>query len=431
MYKTYYVSSLKGREENDGLTPETPYVNLEQINRLNLCPGDKVLLECGSVFENQFLHVKAKGTKEHIISIGKYGEGNIPCIAANGEGVWNQDFGIKLDNPKHRYQGSVSSAILLEDVEYLELCEIEITNQGNEKDFYNSKNKMCRTGVAVIAKNGGTLHHIILRKLMVHHVEGNIYDKHMNNGGIYITALKPDKEEETGVARFSGITIENCFVYKVSRWGIAVGYTYQHDKFTESYLSDHLFKVFGQENIVLRNNYVKEAGGDGITPMYCLNPIIEHNIIDSVAGEINAEIYTEENNYHGMVAAGIWPWKCKNAVFRYNEVLNTRLNQDGMAFDADSGEGTLYEYNYSRLNEGGCVMFCLEQAVENTFRYNLSVNDLGGTISPAGNPDALIKENIFYKRKDVPFIRRKMAGGKYTIEGNQIIDIIGTSSRTL
>ena len=31
----------------------------------------------------------------------------------------------------------------------------------------------------------------------------------------------------------------------------------------------------------------------------------------------------------GKVAAGIWPWKCKDAVFRYNEVRDMKLNQDG------------------------------------------------------------------------------------------------------
>lgn len=47
--------------------------------------------------------------------------------------------------------------------------------------------------------------------------------------------------------------------------------------------------------------------------------------------------------------------ECKDALFRCNEVADTRLNQDGMAYDADSGDGTIYEYNYSRQNEGGAL----------------------------------------------------------------------------
>lgn len=94
-----------------------------------------------------------------------------------------------------------------------------------------------------------------------------------------------------------------------------------------------------------------------------------------------------------------------------------------MAYDADSGDGTIYEYNYSRQNEGGCVMFCLQESVHNTFRNNVSFDDLGGTISPAENPDALIKDNTFYVRKGVPFVRKNMDGGNYTLEKNQIVDL--------
>lgn len=78
----------------------------------------------------------------------------------------------------------------------------------------------------------------------------------------------------------------------------------------------------------------------------------------------------------------IWPWKCKDALFCYNEAVDTRLNQDGMAYDADSGDGTVYEYNYSRMNEGGCVMFCLQEAIHNTFRRNVSYDDLAARSAP-------------------------------------------------
>ena len=69
---------------------------------------------------------------------------------------------------------------------------------------YSAPHKMDRTGVAVVAQNSGTLHEIILQNLMIHDVDGNVYNKHMNNGGIYMTALKPDNEEQTGIARYHG-----------------------------------------------------------------------------------------------------------------------------------------------------------------------------------------------------------------------------------
>ena len=113
-------------------------------------------------------------------------------------------------------------------------------------------------------------------------------------------------------------------------------------------LDEEIFLKYGHENMLIRDNYVKAAGGDGITSMYALRPLIEHNMTDSIACEINDRIYSEPGNRLGKVAAAIWPWKCKDALFRYNEGTDTRLNQDGMAYDADSGDGTVYEDNYSR-----------------------------------------------------------------------------------
>lgn len=423
--KTYYVSSKRGNDSNDGLSCETAFASLFAINHSSLKPGDRVLLERGSVFYGQYLQITDSGSKEAPIVIGVYGDGEPPRIEACGQGIWYQDYGNPLDAPTHVYHGYVSSAVLLYDAEYIIVEDLEITNEASEiiGEQYSLGDKMNRTGVAVVAKDKGVRHGITLRNLLIHDVHGNVYDKHMNNGGIYITALRPSCEDATGVARYQDVTVEGCFVYQVSRWGIAVGYTYAHEKFQGAELDEETFLKYGHENVKICDNYVKAAGGDGITAMYALRPLVEHNMADSIACEINDRIYCNPGDKAGKVAAGIWPWKCKDALFRYNEVADTRLNQDGMAYDADSGDGTIYEYNYSRQNEGGCVMFCLQEAIHNTFRKNESFDDLGGTISPSENPDALIEENVFYVRKGVPFVRKNMDGGKYELVNNKIFEL--------
>ena len=55
---TYFVSSLNGNDENDGLSESTAFKSLNKINEIELAPGDKVFLLKGSVFENEFLHLK-------------------------------------------------------------------------------------------------------------------------------------------------------------------------------------------------------------------------------------------------------------------------------------------------------------------------------------------------------------------------------------
>lgn len=416
--RIYYVSSVNGNDANEG-SKDRPLATLFAVNRLQLKPGDQVLLERNSVFWGQFLHVSACGTKDAPILIGAYGEGRLPRIEAMGQGIWYQDYGTELDSPTHVREGYVSSAVLLYDCAYLTLRDLAVTNQGEViGEDYEAPHKMNRTGVAVVAKNRGTLREIHLADLEIRNVNGNVYDKHMNNGGIYFTCLKPDHEEATGIARYEGVSVTGCFVHRVSRWGIAVGYSYQCREFMKAELEDELFEKYGHQNIRIVNNYVKEAGGDGITVMYALRPLVEHNTADSCAKEMNDRIYKYPENRDGKVAAGIWPWKCKDALFQYNEVVDMRLNQDGMAWDADSGDGTTYQYNYSRLNEGGCVMFCLEESVHNTFCHNVSEDDLGGTISPSMNPDAYIAHNTFIRREGVPFVREHMDGGKYVEEEN-------------
>lgn len=421
--RIYYVSSRTGSDAGDG-TKENPFPTLLAVNGLRLNPGDQVLLERGSVFRGQYLHLSAQGTEGQPILVGAYGEGALPEIAAEGQGIWHQDYGVELDSPSHTREGYVSSAVLLYDCAYITVRDISLSNEAQViGECYEAAHKMNRTGVAVVAKNKGTLREIHLANLEIRNVNGNVYDKHMNNGGIYFTCLKPDDEESTGIARYEGIRVTGCFVHRVSRWGIAVGYSYRCREFMKAELEEALFEKYGHKDIRIADNYVKEAGGDGITVMYALRPLVEHNTADSCAGEMNDRVYKFPENRGGKVAAGIWPWKCKDALLQYNEVADTRLNQDGMAWDADSGDGTVYQYNYSRLNEGGCVMFCLEEAVHNTFRYNVSYDDLGGTISPSMNPDAYLHHNTFIRRKGVPHVREHMDGGNFMEEENTVQEI--------
>lgn len=422
--KAYYVSSLTGNDSNDGLSESTPFASLNKINEIEIKAGDKILLERDSVFEGQFLHLENCGdiNAEEIL-IASYGNGeNKPCIAAKGNGVWRQDYGMELDSSTHVFKGDVSSAVLLFDVENITVKDIEISNaeEYTNAEEYSAPHKMDRTGVAVVVKNRGTVHNINLIDLYVRDVNGNVYNKHMNNGGIYMTAFKPDDEAKTGPSRYDGVTVKGCLVKNVSRWGIAVGYSYAHAYFTGAELQEDVFKKYGNENIYLAENYVKQSGGDAITPMYALRPIVEHNIADSCACEMNDRIYRYPENRMGKVAAAVWPWKCKDALFRFNEVADTRLNQDGMAYDADSGDGTVYEYNYSTQNEGGCIMFCLEEAIHNTFSHNVSYDDLGGVFSPTGNPDAMCEDNEIHIRKTVPLIRESMCDGNITLKNNKI-----------
>ena len=413
---TYYVSTLDGNDRNSGKSETEALYSLTALSQIDLQPGDRVLLERGSNFYNDFLHLRGvKGTQEAPIVIDAYGdsEAALPVINTNGQGIWYQDYGTALDNAQHVYRGYVSSSILLYDCEYIEISNIAMTNRNLDIDVeYNARSMMNRTGVAVVAQNGGTLDHIYLKGLDIQDVQGNVQDKHMNNGGIYFTVFKPENEGSTGIARYNDVRIEDCYLKSVNRWGIALAYTAYHAKFPDSTISNEAAQTYGMTNVFIRNNYLEDVGGDAITTMYCYRPVVEYNVANGAASQINAQDYKGEGTTgdkpFGCVAASVWPWKCKDAVFQYNEVYNTHndggWNGDGQAWDADWGDGTVYQYNYSHDNEGGCFMICLQHAYNSVFRYNISQNDSTGIIVAATNPNADIYNNTFYIKEGVPFV---------------------------
>lgn len=396
MGRDYYISSLNGDNSNDGTTKDKAWETLDKITNIKLQPGDRILLESGSVF-NGFIHLKdVSGTKENPIEITKYGGDIKPIINGNGEGIWYQDYAKALDNAGHRGKGYVSSTILLYDTDFIRINNLEITNKSNDFDYLNDSDKvaqrMDRTGVAGIAKNGGTMESIYLEDLYIHDVDGNIQDKHMNNGGIQMNVSKPDNEEETGIARYQDILIKGCHVKDVSRAGIVVGYTYNYDKFKGAVLNDDIVKKYGHTELVMEENYVQNSGNDAIVAMYAYRPLVQKNVSDK------AGVDMLEYSYWQNFCAAIWPWKTKDAIFQNNEAFDTigQNNGDGQAWDIDWSDGTVYQYNYSHNNGGGSMLICLNEAYNGVFRYNLSQNDLKSLITFQGNPLAKIYNNVFY-----------------------------------
>ncbi|MBQ7230389.1 MAG: S-layer homology domain-containing protein, partial [Oscillospiraceae bacterium] len=427
---TYYVSSIHGAEGNSGTSESAPFKSLLKINEITLQPGDRVLLERGSVFVDEYLHVKGSGSAEAPIIIDVYGDESLPkpLIQTNGNGVWYQDYGKRLDNVNHKYRGNVSTCILLYDVEYIEISNIAMTNEGNYApgEVYNSKSRIDRTGVAGIAENIGTVDHVYLRDLDIRNVQGNVRNKHMANGGIYFLCHQPDNEAATGVSRFDDVLIEGCRLDEVNRWGIAVGYTAYWDQFVYGPTIDpEVCKTYGSTNVVIRNNYLTNVGGDGITTMYCYQPLMEYNVLDGYCQDMTDAIYGPSDG--GLVAAGIWPWMCKTAILQYNEAYNSTPNPDGQAWDADWGDNAIYQYNYSCNNAGGAIMFCGQYACNTVFRYNISQNDLAGVLNLASSPNGEIYNNVFYIKEGVKINRTGMSSGRGNVISNNIFYYAGST----
>jgi len=350
---TYYLDSQNGGDQNDGTLPERAWKSLSRVNSTVFAPGDRILLKAGTTYTGQ-LRPQGSGSRAAPIVIDMFGRGNKPRI--DGE-------------------GNVLDTLLLENVEYWQVNNLEITNLGPTRANW-------RTGVRVSANNCGTLHNIQLKNLHVHDVNGSL-DKSTEGCGIF-WQCKGEKP-----SRFDGLLIENCHVVRTDRNGIC----------GRSRFTDRSKNWFPSLNVVIRNNLLEDIGGDCIKPWGCDGCLIEYNRV--YGGRQRCEDY----------AAGIWPWSCDNTVIQFNEVSHIKGAKDGQAFDSDYNcQNSLFQYNYSHDNDGGFMLICGPArtggnvgCVGTVIRYNISQNDKSRIFHITGDSvrNTYIYNNIIYIGPDL------------------------------
>lgn len=378
MRKIYYVDATNGSDLNTGLTIETPWKSLKRVEMHCFEYGDSILLKSGEVWK-EGLKLQGMGKKGEPICLSSY--------LVEGDTV-KRGVGTK---PRIEAEGQVRYAIHLHNLAFWEIENIEVSNKGKEPEAG-------RTGIVVSADDnfcGDDPHyieHIYLKNVFVHDVNGEPTIKDSDNGGIYYSILT---EDTTNYLAFRDIRIENCYVKDVQRTGISFGGTKCAPKIVGDNLSvwePDVIRPYLHQDIIIRNNYVERSGGDAIVPMYAFRPLIEHNTSQEAS-------YSTRDNTQLMFNAGIWPWQCYEAVFRYNEAFKTYLNGDGQGFDCDWSYGTVYEHNYSHHNEGGFMLVCKENAIAATVRHNISYNDQRCLFMHSNVKEACFEGNLFYTGK--------------------------------
>lgn len=348
---TYYVDSAHGDDHGSGLSPGLAWKALAKVNSATFVPGDRILFKSGSKWTGQ-LWPKGSGSAGHPIVIGKYGGTASPIINTAGQ---------------------AEDAVLLKNQEYWEINDLEVTNWGATSGE--------RRGVNVIAENSGELHHIYLRNLDIHDVNGIDSDK--ANGGIMYHCIGDSKP-----SRFVDLRIENNRIHHVDRSGIVGSSTH--------WVRSKWYPSLG---VVIRRNFLDDIGADGIVPVATDGALVEYNVV--------AHANQRSQGYND----GIWPWSADNTIVQFNEVYGMKGLHDGMGFDADwNSRNTIIQYNYSHDNEGGFLLICNEgsQKAEDSVgnvgtivRYNISQNDHHRSINLAGPVNnTMIYNNTIYVSRD-------------------------------
>ncbi|HBY60803.1 MAG TPA: xylose ABC transporter [Solibacterales bacterium] len=342
----YYVDASAGDDGNSGETSAAAWRSLDKVNAAQFRPGDRVLFRAGQTWRGQLV-LSSSGAEGAPIVVDRHGEGPRPRIDAGG----------RFDD-----------AVRLYNVEWVEVRNLEVTNTGPEAAE--------RRGVHIFVDNFGTARHIVIAGLYIHDVNGT--NKKKDNGGIIFRT-----NGNRTPSRFDGLVIERNIVWRVDRSAIAA----------QSYHWPRT-RWFPSLNVVIRDNYVADIGGDGIVPWATDGALIEHNI----ARDCNRRA----NTYN----AGIWPWSTDNSLFRWNEAAFTRTTLDGQGFDSDyNSRNTIFEYNYSHDNEGGFLLICTpgqRNESENIgnlgtiARYNISRNDRARIFHVSAAERTLVHDNVVY-----------------------------------
>lgn len=358
----YYIDAVSGLDSNDGKKPQSPWKNIRRLNQRNFVPGDTVFFSRNSVwFEH--LSPKGSGNEGNPIVVSSYGTGYAPLLVGNpdrtGEGVVN-----------------------LTNQSYWEISDLEITNDAPQEGD--------RRGVQIRALNGGTITHIHLKNLHIHHIKGipgnTMTEK--QTAGIYFI-VDDDASVNT---RFHDILIDGCLIHHVDNQGIALRHRKLVDYPGEGNWDNQKFT-----KVVIRNNIIHNISKNAMLLRMMEGGVIEKNICFETATKT-----TGNTMYTCYVST---------SVFQYNEGFrNISHAFDGCMYDPDlQSLNTLWQYSYSHDNAHGLLWICTQDKDTVTVKNNISQNDRGYLVYANYEfKKAQISNNLFHAGKTVmPFLIRE------------------------
>jgi hypothetical protein len=383
---TYYIDDQNGVDSNNGLSPNTAWKTLNKVNNSTFGPGAKILLKSGGVWIGQ-LKPMGEGSAEAPIIIDKYESGPLPLIDGNeltGQGV------VRLYNQS-----------------YWEINNLEITN------FSESQGD--RRGVEVKASNYGTIKHIHLTNLHIHHISGisgNSLTAKLT-AGIYIATVS----DQIIPTRFDDILIDGCHVHHIENQGIVTNNEVKHSDYPGT--DDWNKRRF--TNVLIKNNIVHHISKNAMIIRLTDGGLVEHNVCYETA------LKTTGNTIFSRSARG--------TVFQYNEgFLNRSPDYDGSMYDADlNSPECVFQYSYSHDNAHGLFWMCTSQEDYNVIvRYNVSRNDKGSIFCiNYANTSAYIYNNTIYIPEHLsPVIinERRDENKKYYFYNNLIYNLSPTAT---
>lgn len=367
---TYYVHAEDGNDLSDGTSPTLAWKSLEKVSLFLYQPGDSVLFHRGSHWHG-------------MLSITKSGKSGQPLVfSAYGQG----------DKPGIHGDGLVQAAVFIHNsASYISVANLAITNY-DSLDIYDGAEGL-RSGIQV-GEWLGDMSEIYLVDNEIYFIEG--CSNHSSVGPPRGTSLNPDIYNHYQNA---GIFIHAAFIDTLVIEG-----NYVHDC-TCTGIFPFLFEE--ATSLLIQHNSIFNVGGDGIVILHAKSPLIQLNSVILAGNNSGAQPREPgQLGLNGLAVAGIWSSICSDPLFQFNYCEGTkRIVWDGQPwdFDIETTGNAIYQYNYSRDNEGG---FNLGGEPHQLFRYNISYNDGSrqGNDQYFFNGQPTYYNNTFYRDDSAGFL---------------------------
>ena len=272
-----------------------PWNSLGDAMKQLFRPGDRIALKRGTACHGSFAP-QGSGDASNVIRLTAYSEGARPQIVAAA---------------KDR------QALLLFNQEYWQVDSLDLSGSSMYGVF--------------VSGDKGMLHHIVLKNLFVHDVQGGAM-KSKDNGLVVVGPSSPN-------VFFDDVLVDGVIAAHTNQWaGILIG----GGNF--GYAPDAPLN----HRVVVRNSSVQDVNGDGIILFREAEGLIENSTAFETGMQPTQTIGTPN---------AIWTWTCTDCVVRDNEAyLTDSPGVDGGAYDIDWDDTrNTVERNYAHDTQGYCL----------------------------------------------------------------------------
>ena len=365
--RTYYVSSLSGSLENDGLSAGNALLSIEQVNNLDLKPGDTVLFERGSVFRGNLLPVS--GTQQQKVTYSSYGQGSLPVIMGS---VSIFDLADKLEKLDDYIYGFPCNAdignVIINEGEAFGIKKFALYDLVNPLDYFYDRN----SGVFFIYADQDIVSLINGKSSQYYSVEFCVTQNLIDLSNKHDIVFKELEIKNGGAHGFGGSEVYNVLIE-----GCCI-----------SYMGGGFLKYDEDNNPVRYGNGVEfynSAAGNAVDSceiFEIFDTAVTNQGSQNGASQTNIS-YTNNVIYNcGMSAFELW-LKGKNTVMSDIAFSGNQVSNIGYGFSSSQNREDNYNLGYFIINFGSDAQMsniCIENntfnGIYNAYGYDCLLLDL-------------------------------------------------------